>query len=347
MALAESQLPRQRLPVAEAIAAEQRQPRRKAGTQNQGPARPVQGGRSRPLRHQGVQRVTKYVRRGNDRAALRFLKEARREAVGGAREARSLAARAGTSPTAAGQAIFGLTAAAATYGAATQDFSSLVGTTSGPMQAALAGAIPGSVAGRAQLLAALSALIAQLDGTARDQAVQALAAIQTGAPGQVAGLAQATTLAGLPASVQGILDAALAVATAALDDGLAQVTALLPTLPPGAQAQVARALGLVSSTLASIAPLLTQTTNLVSSMLNQVFALINGLLPQVTAITGTAPAARAPGAGGLGGLIPDLSGLLGARRPDPEPRRPAGRPLTAAARPGRGGLRTGDPLMRS
>ena len=68
-------------------------------------------------------RVTKYVRRGNDRAALRFLKEARREAVSGAREARSLAARAGTSPTAAGQAIFGLTAAAATYGAATKDFS--------------------------------------------------------------------------------------------------------------------------------------------------------------------------------------------------------------------------------
>jgi hypothetical protein len=258
-------------------------------------------------------RVTKYVRRGNDRAALRFLKQARREAVSGAREARSLAARAGTSPTAAGQAIFGLTAAAATYGAATKDFSSLVGTTSGPMQAALAGAIPGSVAGRTQLLAALSALITQLDGVARDQAVQALAAVQTGSPGQVAGLAQATTLAGLPASIQQILDAALAVATAALDDGLAQVTALLPTLPAGAQAQVAQALGLVSTTLASIAPLLTQTTALVSSTLNQVFALIGGLLPQVTAITATTtPATGAPAAGGgLGGLIPDVGGLLG------------------------------------
>ncbi|MDQ3630778.1 MAG: hypothetical protein M3417_05790 [Actinomycetota bacterium] len=264
-------------------------------------------------------RVAKYARRGNDRAAARYLVQARREAVTGAREARKLAARASTSPAAAQQAVAGLTAAAATYGNATQDFSTLVGTTSGPLQAALVNAIPGSVAGRTQLLGLLSTLIPQLSGDARDQAVKSMAALQVGAPGQVADLAQAATLAALPASLQGILDAALAAATAALDDGLAQVTALLPTLPEGEQIQVAQALGLVSATLKSIAPLLAQTTGLVSKTLDSVFALVSGLIPQVTAITGVVPGAGTPGTapaagtplGGLGGLIPGLGGLLG------------------------------------
>lgn len=262
-------------------------------------------------------RVAKYVRRGNDRAAARFLVQARREAVAGARVARLLAGRAGASDGAADQAVAGLAVAAASYGNATQSFAGLLDTTSGPLQTKLVGAIPGSVAGRAQLLGVLSTLIAQLDGDQRDRAVQALALLQAGAPGQVAGLAEATTLAGLPAGLQGILDAALAAATAALDDGLAQITALLPTLPAGSQAQVAQALGLVSSTLAAIAPLLAQTTQLVTTTLNSVLSLVTGLLPRVTAITGAVPGAggATPAAGGplagLQGLIPDLSGLLG------------------------------------
>ena len=265
-------------------------------------------------------RVAKFARRGNERAAMRFLVQARREAVAGAREARTLAARAQTSPAAAGQAAWGLTAAAAAFGSATQDFSNLVPTSSGPLQAALAAAIPGSVAGRTQALASLSALIAQLQGPLREQAVLGLTAVQVAAPGQVADLAEASALAGLPVNLQGILDAALAAATAALDDGLAQVTALLPTLPEAARVQVAQALGLVRSALTSIAPLLAQTTSLVAGTLDGVFALVSGLLPRVTAITGAVPAVGAPGApldglGGLipnvGGLIPDLGGLLG------------------------------------
>lgn len=266
-----------------------------------------------------AKRVTKYARRGNDRAAARFLVQARRQAVTGAREARALAGRAGASDGAADQAVLGLAAAAATYGNATQSFAGLLDTTSGPLQTALAKAIPGSVAGRTQLLGMLSGLMTQLDGPQRDRAALGLAAVQAGAPAQVAGLAQATTLAALPASLQAILDTALAAATAALDDGLAQVTALLPTLPPGAQAQVAQALGLVSSTLAAITPLLAQTTQLVTSTLNSVLGLVSGLIPQVTAITGVVPGAGAPGAtpaagtplAGLQGLIPDLGGLLG------------------------------------
>ncbi len=276
-------------------------------------------------------RVAKYARRGNDRAAARFIVEARREAVAGAREARLLAARAGTSDRAADQAVWGLAVAAASYGNATQGFAGLLGTTSGPLQRKLVSAIPGSVAGRTQMLGMLSTLIAQLDGAQRDRAAQALAAVQAGAPGQVAGLAEATTLAGLPLALQGILDTALAAATAALDDGLAQITALLPTLPEAAQIQVAQALGIVRSALAGIAPLLAQTTSLVATTLDRVFALVSGLIPQATAVTGVVPGAGSPGAaptaggllgglsglipglGGLGGLIPGLGGLFGGR----------------------------------
>jgi hypothetical protein len=177
--------------------------------------------------------------------------------------------------------------------------------------------LPGVVACRDSLLATLTALLPKLDADSRLLGIQGLAALQTLAPGQVGGLAEVAAPGDLPTLVQGLVDQALAAALAAVDTGLAQITAMLPGLPADAQAQVTQALGLVQGTLASITPILQQTTALVSSTLQQVLGLVGGLLP--------APAATAPGTAGttagataatglsgglLGGLLGGLTGLL-------------------------------------
>lgn len=267
--------------------------------------------------------VRSAVESGDRADARAAVKAARRDATFAARKARTLAANAGTSDAAAQQAVWSLAGAAGQYGQAMSEFAALIPGASADLQSVLANAIPGSVAGRQQLIDLLSALTARLGGDAQALAAKALAALQQQAPAQTAELADAADYPALPAGIGALLDHALATATAMLDDGLGVLKSVLGDLPAEDQAPVTSAL----STITTLIPQVVQTvTAVIPSVLDLVTGVLNtvtGLVTPSAAGTGAAvPATPATGTGtatsGLGGLlggltklVPGFGGLLG------------------------------------
>lgn len=257
---------------------------------------------------QGAQaRVATLVRRNDVRGAKRVLKAARREAVVAARQARALAVTAPTSDQAAQDAVWSLTTAAGNYASAIEQFSALLPQVSGSLQTMLANAIPGSVAGREQLVQALNDLITKLSGTAQSLAAQAVAALQADSPEQVQALAE-TVATDLPATIESIITSALSAATQAMQTGLQTLTAIVPSLPEEAQGPITSALGSLSSLAESVLPQVSQITSAVSGIVSQVLSFVRGLMPQLpgTSATTTESAPQT----GISGLLSGLTGLF-------------------------------------
>jgi hypothetical protein len=281
-----------------------------------------------------AKKVTRLTRKGDEAGALKALKVSRHEAVAASRGARKLAAGASDNLTSAKTAVWSITAAAGTFGDALDRFSSLIPTTDDPaLQQSLAGALPGTAAGHAQLVQELTALVNELSGAAQAIAAQALAAIQAAAPEQVQQIATVAGLDDLPAQISTIIQTALSTATAALQTGLSSLTALLPELPAQTESQISTALGSITSTIHELLPLLQQITSVVTTAattgvqqaMGIVQSLLGGLLGDFGGTTPAAtPDAPAPSHSGglLGGLLKlplslpkgilgGLSGLLG------------------------------------
>ncbi len=268
---------------------------------------------------QGAQaRVATLVKRGDVTGAKRVLKTARREATTAARQAQQLADNAGTSQKAGENAIWSLTTAAGNLGAAIQQFSDLLPQASADFQAFLANAIPGSIAGREELLASLTDLVQELTGQAQAMAAKALAALQSQSPEQVSALAE-TAATDLPSSIADIINKAMAAASSALSTGLSELGDVIPNLPASVQPLLTSALGMVQSTIEGILPMVQQITSSVGDIVEQVLSMVTGILgghhgngdsgdyPGAGSGTGSTGAA---GGGLLGNLLSGITGML-------------------------------------
>lgn len=270
-----------------------------------------------------ARRVTRLSRRGQDAAARKALKTARHEAVAAARSARALARSASTDPAAASTAIWSMTAAAGTYGNLLQQFASLIPQAgSSGLQQSLATALPGTIAGRDQLIAQLSAMVDELTGDAQTLAAQALAALQASAPEQVQQLATVAGLTDLPAQILTIVQQALGTASSALKTGLSTLNAVLPQLPDAAQAGITTALSTITSMMQQILPMMQQILGMVmpaaSSPMEQGTGIIQSLLGNLLGgFLGGGSTGTGTSSGGLfGGLLGSLptglpTGFLG------------------------------------
>lgn len=263
--------------------------------------------------------VKSAVRSGDAAEAKAAVKAARRDATYAARKARTLAAGGAITP----QAIASLAGAAGQYGQAMATFADLIPAATADLQAVLANAIPGSVAGRQQLLDLLTSLTTRLTGDAQALAAKALAALQQQAPTQTAELADAAQVATLPAGISALLDHALATATAMLDDGLAVLNGVLGELPAAVQAPIQAVLTSVTSVIPTVLDTVSTIVPSVLGLVDGILQTVTGLVPSAgapsTPATGTTPSTAPSGLlGGLTNLIPGFGklfgGLLGAPR---------------------------------
>jgi hypothetical protein len=282
-----------------------------------------------------ARQVTRLTRRGDSAGAGKALRTARREATTAARGARALARTAADDPAAATTAVWSLAATAGTYGAAMQRFSSLIPTADDPaLQSLLAGALPGTIAGRGQLITELTTLVGELTGQAQTIAAQVLAALQAAAPGQVQEVAQAAAAPDLPGTIAALVQQALAAATTTLQTGLPTLAAVVPALPSGAQAQITQVLGLLTTTMQELMPLLQQVlgvaTTAATGGMKQATGLVQGLLgPQglvgslLGGLLGGGTGTVTPASGGGGTATPaaGLGPFAGARPRAPRARR--------------------------
>lgn len=279
----------------------------------------AQVGRQLQLAQLDARRVTRAVQRDQAKQAVVALKRSRRRANAAARGARSLAAHAGDSQQAGATAVWTLAATAGTYGDAMQRFAGLVPDASSSMvQQSLASALPGTIAGREQIIALITQLVSQLTGQAQNIAAQALAALQAVAPGQAQQVAQVAMIGDLPASIASIIQQALATATSALNMGLSTLVSVAPQLPSGTQTQIGGALQTVTSAIQGLLPLLQQVigvaTGAATGAVSQATGLVQGLLGSLLgggilgASTGTG-SGTTPVTGGAGGLLG--GGLIG------------------------------------
>jgi hypothetical protein len=264
-----------------------------------------------------AKRVTRLTRGGDRAGATKALKQARREATAAARGARALAQDAGDSLPAAKTAIWSLTAAAGTYGAAMERFAGLIPATQGTaLQSSLAGALPGTIAGREQLIAELTALVGELTGQARTIAAQALAALQAAAPAQVQQVAQVAGLQTLPTMISTLIQQALSTATMALQTGLSTLTAVAPELSAGTQTQITGALQAITGTMQQLLPLLQQVMGIATTSaaagVQQATGIVQGLLGGLLGgWLGGGGTGGLPGLGGGTPLAGPSGGLLG------------------------------------
>ncbi|WP_354700147.1 hypothetical protein DSM112329_00410 [Paraconexibacter sp. AEG42_29] len=267
-----------------------------------------------------AKKVTRATKKGDVAAARKALKTSRHEAVVASRGARQLAAGAGDSTAAAKTAVWSITAAAGALGESLTRFSNLVPTTGDEkLQKLLAGSLPGTAAGHAQLVEELTALVNELSGGAQALAAQALAALQAAAPVQVQQIAAIAGIDDLPAQVGTLIQTALSTATAALQTGLTELTKLLPVLPAQTEAQISTALGSITSTIHELIPMLTQITGVaITAATNSVkqatgicqsllSGLLGGFLGDNTPAAGTETGSTGAGNASSGGL---LSGLI-------------------------------------
>lgn len=266
---------------------------------------------------QGAQaRLATLVRRGDLAGAKRVLKVARREATTASRQARVLAARANRSEAAAESAVGSLMAAAGNYGTAIEQFAALLPKASEAFQQFLANAIPGTIAGRDQLVQTLTDLVGKLSGEAQALAAQALALLQAETPEQVAALAE-TSLTELPSSIEEIINSALAAASAALQTGLGELTEIIPSLPPLVQGPLTHALETIKSLISGLMPALQQTTTGVTNIVEQVLDMVKSLIGGLFGGNGPSdPGTVVPGGststggGFLSGLLDSITGML-------------------------------------
>jgi hypothetical protein len=240
--------------------------------------------------HVAMKRVAVAVDRHNSRVARKHLLTARRQAAAAAREARALRATADTPGE--------ITTAAGAIGLATDTYndlmvmiSDLIDEAKGIVQEALAKAIPATVNGQSKLLELLNGMVALLPEEYQAQATAFIAQLTVAMADPIGSLTGILGSAGLPVDVAGIVQTALQTATGAVQMALAQVEALLPSLPAIAQGPVRMAL------------------TMVSDIMDMVTGTLGSLLPGAGAATGSG----APQLGGLiSGPLSAVQGLLGS-----------------------------------
>jgi hypothetical protein len=237
-----------------------------------------------------------------------------------AHQAQALQGHAGAATMAK---AFGLVASQ--YDRDVRAYTSLLGGTGGSLQSLLAGSLQPVLAGRTQALAFLGQLTSVV-GADTGAVTNTIANVLGNSAGEIKSL---TGLIGgnLPKQVQGVIAQALSTATGVLDAGLAQLKALIPTLPAPAQGIAQAVLTQISGVFDQLKGALTGATDVIPNVLGgnlgqavtgqigQVLKTIGGILG-VGGVTGGTGTGNGTGTGtpggfpGLGGLIPPFVGDL-------------------------------------
>jgi hypothetical protein len=242
-----------------------------------------------------LNRVVSLTKQNRDGAAGKELKKYRRQLRGADTALRRLRRSASIS-TSAGAATTYTRSARVVGSVANEcagDLSPLVDDVGGSTQVGMANAIKTCILTRDRIVDVLTSLLDQVPDAVKPYIAQVISMLTAPGDDQVQGITDALGNTALPTDVAGILTQALEIATAAIDDTIAQLQGLLGTLPGPAG-------GIISDVLAMVTGQLHMVTGLITDLFTNLF----GGTP-----TGT-------GTGGLGGLfgsggLPGLNVLQG------------------------------------
>jgi hypothetical protein len=247
-----------------------------------------------------VKRLKRAVRLGQSTVAKRQLKIARSESQKASKVARRLANHA-TNGASASSAAQALTIAGTQYDSLLEALTALVD--DGPAQSLIAAGIQPTIAGKQQVITQLTALLDQVPASVQPMLASIITALGAGDATEVTNLDSAIDVGNLPATIMGIVQSCLDMATQAIETALGVVQSILPMLPEAAQGPIN----------AIVTPVLNQITSIVSTLVPSILSTVTGLIDTVLGslpvIGGGSGAGAASGVGGLfGGL---LGGLLG------------------------------------
>ncbi|MDP2712413.1 MAG: hypothetical protein Q8O56_14460 [Solirubrobacteraceae bacterium] len=242
-----------------------------------------------------VQHLKRHARLGSQRGVTRQLKIARSQSAAASQKARRMANRAttGNQNVIAAQA---LTLAGTQYDELIAAVTAIVDQVRGSAQTQVARAIAPSLAGKQRIIEVLNGLLPQVPAQAQPIIASIITVLSAGNATEITNLSSALEGGGLPVNISGIVAQCLEMATALLNDAFGMIQSLVPLLPAAAQGPLAMVLDMVTSTVGTIVPtVLTTVTGLIDTII--------GSLPFVGS-------ASASGGGmfGLGGL---LGGLVG------------------------------------
>jgi hypothetical protein len=228
-------------------------------------------------------------------AARRALNANKASMIAAGREVRSLAAHKKLTATATGLGLV-----AKQYDSNVRAYTSLIPVTSGSLQTALAGSLQPALDGRTFADWMLGELTTVLPSGGTTSATGTISDLLGNLPSLIQSLTGVVGSGDVSSEIQGIVAQALTTATGLLDAGLAQVQALLPSLPASDQAtvqtvldQIQSIVGTIQSTLTTAVQTITSSmggTSLgstLSSQLQQILGIFQNLLGGLTG-TGSA-----------------------------------------------------------
>jgi hypothetical protein len=255
--------------------------------------------------HGRTAKAVKLVRAGHP-AGDDAVKAARRHVTSAARDARKLATLARTERQRLAAA--GATAlVAGRLGEDARAYAQAVDDASGASQAAVASAVPGTIASLDSMIDLLEQISGKLTAQDRATVQEAIAALLTKLPPALGDIAGAIQAPGVSTSLAGVLQSALGAATAALQEALATVQTTIATLSPDVQGLIAKVLDVVDVQLSGVAGLALEISGAVAGAVEQCLALVQQI---VGGIFGGDPPPAGTGSGLLGGLLPGFGGLF-------------------------------------
>jgi hypothetical protein len=230
-------------------------------------------------------------------------------------------ANSATTDTAAGSAAQALTLAGTQYDSLLETLTALVD--DGPAQSLIAGAIPPTIAGKTQVLQALTSILPNVPTSVQPTLASIITSLGAGDATEVVNLDNALNVGTLPDTITGLVTQCLNMAVQAIQSALQLVQGILPMLPVGAQVPigtiVTQVVGMVTGLVPSVLATVTGLINTIIGGLPIVGGvgggtagggIFGGLLGGIVGGGAGAGAGNVPGAAGIGNMITDLLGGL-------------------------------------
>jgi hypothetical protein len=263
----------------------------------------------------------RHLVRKHPAAARHALVRNRAEVTAAAHAAKAVSVSGNVSATASA-----LSLVASQFDRDVRAYTSLIPTSSGSLQAALAQALAPALAGRTVALGFLAQLTGKLPAAGAGDVTSVLVGILQNLPGEISSLTGIVQGGQLPGQLQTLIAKALTTASGLLDAGLAQVQSLIPTLPAPLQTVVSDVLTQLKALFGQLETTLNQAVQSISTViggpigqmlsgqLSQVLGLLQGFfngngLTGLTGLTGGTGGTGGTGATGSGGGAGFLAGL--------------------------------------
>jgi len=266
-----------------------------------------------------VRRLKRAVLTGESSVAKRQLKLARSQTANASRTARRLA-NAATNEVAANTAAQALTVAGTQYDRLLETLTALVDV--GTAQTVIAGSIQPTIAGKEQILQALTAIMDEVPASVQPTLAAIITQLGAGDATEIVNLNDALNVGSLPSTITGLVSQCLEMAMQAVQTAMTLVQGFLPALPVDVQAPIGTILSQVTGVFGQIAPsILSTITGLIDSIVGSLPIIggggLGGLLGGITAggtVSGgggsASGSATLPGVGDITGIISSLLGSV-------------------------------------